>query len=260
MFRCRHEMPSHFSTIGFTIESQEELVALAERAVVVAEPVLTTSGRYLRYRSGGGEELWIQEDAGGGLIGINPHFTGRSSLRLGLAKAVRRETDTALDGAFYGHVGPDVGDPESGLCPLVFDCPDFGAASRLALPAIVTAQVAAFAHEINVYPSVAAFDAAQAAEKVRLASMSFLPTGLFAPDMTKRDPPDAFAVLTGHVTATAEKRNPVTEQRYYWALVESLGGSYDVVMDPRLVEDPPRKGGVVSGTVWLSGRIVARPN
>ncbi|MFO0593314.1 MAG: hypothetical protein U0441_37580 [Polyangiaceae bacterium] len=253
-------MPSHFSTIGFAIESQEELVALAEKALAVVEPVQTTAGRYLRYRCGGGEELWIQEDEEGGLIGINPHFSGRSALRLGLASAVRRDTDTALDGAFYCHVDPDVSDPVSGVCPLVFDCPDFGASSRLALPAIVTAQVAAFAHDITVHASVEEYEAAQATEKVRLASRSFLPTGLFAPDMTKREPPDAFAILTGHVVEAAEKRNPMTEHRYYWALVESLGGSFDVVMDPRLITEPPRRGGVVSGTVWLSGRIIDRPN
>lgn len=231
-------------------------MALAEKAIPAAEAVRGVTGRYLRFRGGGGEELWLQEDADGALIGINPHFSGRGAVRVGVVSVVRRATDTPLDGAFYGHVDPEVHHPESGVCPFVFDCPDFGARAHLRLPSIVTAQVAAFAHEISLHATVADFEASES----ELASRSFLPTGLFTPAMEKRDPPDAFALMTGHIVEALEKVNPLTGSRYFWALVETLGGRYDVVIDPTIVTSAPRVGGVISGTFWLSGRIIDFPS
>jgi hypothetical protein len=48
----------------------------------------------------------------------------------------------------------------------------------------------------------------------------------------------------------------LTGREFWWALVESYGGIYDVVIDAELVEDAPRVGGVVNGTFWLSGRVL----
>ena len=260
MFRCRREMPSHFSTIGFALESQSDMADLVEKAVTASQEIRFGGGRYLRFRGGGGEEVWIQEGSDGAIVGINPHFTGRSVVRVGVAKVVRRDIDSELDGGFSGHADPDVDDPLSGACRVVFDCPDFGATANLKLPSIVTAQVAAFAHDIQVHATFADFDALRRQGKIGLASRSFIPTGMFTPEMSKRDPPDAFALITGHVMEAEEKVNPITGSRYFWALVDTLGGRYDAVIDPSLVTVAPRAGGVISGSFWLSGRIVDFPN
>jgi hypothetical protein len=47
----------------------------------------------------------------------------------------------------------------------------------------------------------------------------------------------------------------VTGNRFWWALVDTLGGTYDVVIDPELLPDSPRAGNILSGWFWLSGRI-----
>ena len=54
----------------------------------------------------------------------------------------------------------------------------------------------------------------------------------------------------------AEKTNSLTGERYYWALVDSLGGSFDVVIDPTICEAAPEAGGVLSGSFWLCGRLL----
>ncbi len=253
-------MPSHFSIIGFALESQEQLVTLARRVCAVAEPIRCGERRYLRWRGGSGEELWIQVNEDGALIGMNPHFSGKSALRVGLTRLVRRHDDTALDGAFHAWVDPDGPDPESGVYPFVFDCPDFAVPARLRLPAVVTVQITAFAHEVTVHASAAAHAASQAGQEGKLASRSFIPSGLFGPDMARVEPPEAFAILTGHVLESAAKENAVTGSPFHWALVDTYGGVYDVVIDPRIAPELPRAGSVISGTFWLSGRVVAYPN
>jgi hypothetical protein len=60
------------------------------------------------------------------------------------------------------------------------------------------------------------------------------------------------------VLAADEKVNVLTGRAFYWALVETLGGAYDVVIDSRGLSGVPAVGGVLSGSFWLSGRIIAR--
>jgi hypothetical protein len=50
--------------------------------------------------------------------------------------------------------------------------------------------------------------------------------------------------------------NPHTQQAFWWARVRTLGGEFDVVADPEIVEGTIVQGGVIGGSAWLSGRIV----
>jgi hypothetical protein len=60
------------------------------------------------------------------------------------------------------------------------------------------------------------------------------------------------------VLAADEKINVLTGRAFYWALVDTFGGAYDVVIDSNLLPGVPEIGGVISGSFWLSGRIIAR--
>jgi hypothetical protein len=90
---------NHFSAIGFNLETQDDFVALAEEVAPAASPVPVPGGRYLRWCGGSGEELWLQVSSRESLIGMHPHFSGRSSVRVGLTGRIRRDRDTTLDGA-----------------------------------------------------------------------------------------------------------------------------------------------------------------
>ena len=61
---------------------------------------------------------------------------------------------------------------------------------------------------------------------------------------------------SGGVVEAEERRNTVTGRPFCWALVETVGGTFDVVIDPELLPDPPRAGSVLWGWFCLSGRLV----
>jgi hypothetical protein len=262
---CR---PSHFSTIGMPVNSPEEMVALAKRVVDNCASLDCPQGRYLRWSSPSGAELWLQIDAENSLVGMCPHFSGESAVRIGLTDRVIRPDGTALDGAFHGWAEPADDDPESGCYPFVFDAPDFLLHRELQLPAVVKAQIAAFAHEVSLFPSPGAYDASlppagPSPDNPELlvpargfASQSFIPSGLFSPGGQTTDPPQAHAIFTGHILKTETRRNELTGREFYWALVETLGGTFDVIIDPGLVESAPKVGGVLQGAFWLSGRLL----
>jgi hypothetical protein len=250
-------MPSHFSTIGLPVASVEEANALANRVGSLAEELPAPSGVYFRWSDPSGAELWLQVSADNELIGMNPHYAGRSAVRVGLTARLPSAEPNELDGSFQGWADPTGDAPDTGCYPFVFDAPDYRLHEGLSLPARKEVQIAAFAREIVAFKSVAAYDASQTGD-LKYASQSFIPSGLFAAAGDSTIPRRAQAIFTGHVLAADEKVNVLTGRAFYWALVETLGGAYDVVIDSRGLSGVPAVGGVLSGSFWLSGRIIAR--
>lgn len=246
-------MPSHFSSIGMPVESEEDLLELAERAAEDATPLDAGDGTYLRWSSPGGAEVWLQIDADNQLIGMQPHFAGRSAVRVRLTNRLTRSKDTALDGAFHGWADPGGDGPEGGWYPFVFDAPDYQLHRDIRLPATLEVQIAAFAHEVSVFDSEDAFEASQE-EGPKFSSESFIPSGLFS--SAGEGAPEARAIFTGRILWADVRTNELTGGRFYWALVKTLGGDFDVVIDPELLEAIPPMGGILSGSFWLSGRLL----
>jgi hypothetical protein len=248
-------MPSQFSAIGFDVTSGEDLAALASHVSDQAETIDAPGGQYLKWSPPSGEQLWLQVKRSGDAMGMNPHFAGKSSVRVALETRIVRTAHTPLDGTFLGWANPPDESTLAGDYPMAFDCPDAAIHAGLALPAVVVAQIAAFAQQLSVYESVPAYDVAQAAQGMSFPSKSFIPSGLISPGGEPIDPPESHALLAGHVLEAEERRNAVTGHPFWWALVETVGGTYDVVIDPSLLTAIPRAGNVLSGWFWLSGRL-----
>ncbi|CCD93575.1 conserved hypothetical protein [Bradyrhizobium sp. ORS 375] len=250
-------MASNFSTIGLAIDSMKDMEALVKRVIPLAERLPAPAGAYyLRWSDPSGAELWIQVDGGNELTGIRPHCAGLSNINVGLTARFPAAAPSSLDGAFQGWADPSGGEADMGCYPFMFDAPDFRCHDGLALPVCLTVQVAAFAHDVRFFETVAAYDASQT-DDVKFASRSFIPSGLFTPSGESAVPPQSRSIFAGHVIAADKKVNALTGGAFYWALVETYGGTYDVVIDEDLLPDVPRVGGVISGSFWLSGRIVA---
>jgi hypothetical protein len=248
-------MPSQFSSIGFTVSSGEDLAALASQVADKAERVSTGPGEYLKWAPPSGEQLWLQITHQGDAMGMNAHFAGKSSIRLGVEARVARPSHTPLDGTFLAWANPPAGAATGGDYPFAFDCPDAATHLNLALPAVVTAQMAAFAQQVSLYESARAYASSPDAAGSHGASRSFIPSGLVSPAGEPVIPPESHALIAGHVIEAAPRVNAISGTTYWWALVDTLGGTFDVVIDPALLPDQPRAGNVVSGWFWLSGRL-----
>ena len=128
--------------------------------------------------------------------------------------------------------------------------------SSLLVPVVYPSfQLAAFAHEIEIFDSINDYEIsnAEADDEIMFASQSFGPARMFDEDAI------TYAVFTGHIVQAELKENELTGNSFYWARAHSLGDAqFDAVIDPGLVEDehPPQAGGVVKANFWLSGRLV----
>ena len=251
-------MASNFSCIGFPVASGDDFVTLAEQVASIATPVEAKAGTYLRWSPPTGEELWLQVDRGNHLRGMNPHFRGRSSMRVRVDERIRRDDHTVLDGAFHAFAMPEGDGDEAQLYPFVFDAPDADVHASLALPATVLVQLAAFASQAECFPSPEAFAASPRGG--RFASKAFIPSGLFSMDGETLDAPRAYVILIGHVLESATLENHLTHLPYHWALIDTYGGMLDAVIDPALLPETPPQGGVMMGSFWVSGRILGGEN
>jgi len=247
-------VPSQFSAVGFSVSSGEDLAALASQVAERAETIDAQDGQYLKWAPPSGEQLWLQVKRNGDAMGMNPHFEGKSSVPVLVEARIARKTHTPLDGTFLAWANPSAG-ASAGDYPFVFDCPDAATHDALTLPATLTAQIAAFAQQLTVYPSQQAYDAAQAAQGFPFESRSFIPSGLISPSGEPVTPPESHALFAGQVVEASERRNAVTGRPFWWALVDTVGGTFDVVIDPSLLSAPVGEGHIVSGWFWLSGRL-----
>jgi hypothetical protein len=244
---------SHFSTIGLLINTDAELIECVERVMPDAEKFPTPHGTYLRWVDPSGAELWIQLNAENELVGVNPHFGGRSRVRVFLTHTLGTGNPNVLDGRFHGWADPAKATPEhSGAYPFLFDAPDAACHLELKLPSEVDVQIAAFAHDIQVFANAKAFDASQTSDCWH-TSESFIPSGLLGAANERR----AEASFNGHVLRAERRTNHFTGTEFVWCLIRSTGGTFDVVVDPELLPALPPVGGVVSGAFWLTGRIGA---
>jgi hypothetical protein len=248
-------VPSQFSAIGFAVSSGEDLAALASRVAERADTIDVQAGQYLKWAPPSGEQLWLQVKRNGDAMGMNPHFEGKSSVRVVVEARIARDAQTPLEGAFLAWANPPAGAAAGGDYPLAFDCPDAATHDALTLPATLIAQIAAFAQQVTVYESPNAYDAAQAAQGLAFPSRSFIPSGIISPSGEPVTPPESHALIAGEVIEAAERQNAITGQPFWWALVDTVGGTFDVVIDPELLSRPVHAGNVISGWFWLSGRL-----
>ena len=244
-------MASHLSSIGLPVGSEAEFWDLAQRVGPDAAGVPFDGGQYFYWRDGSGAELWLQV-ADDQFLGMAPHFTGDSEVHARLDFRVPSSDGSPFDGAFRAAAVTDTGD-----YPFIFDSPEFMRLSRLDLPCEVILQVAAFAHELEVFDSESAFAAAQSANAD--AGSPTLLARHFSHSDRLDDGPDNLsqsrAVLNGVVLSSEECANSLTGRRFIWASVECEAGTFDIVADPTLLSLPPAVGSVVSGSFWLSGRV-----
>ena len=247
-------MVDHFSPIGFLIKSEEDFMELVNQIEEAEDIVPVKKGTYIRWSSGCGAELWLQADRKNRFIGGSPHFSGTSQVQIGLVDRVKRPYDNALEGAFRAWADPTPEGPTNGAYPFVFDAPDFAAYPDFKVPSLATAQISAFAEEITVYESQEAFLASQTGEH-KLAPQSFIPLGLFPDSAQGKESADARAWFAGHVLKSEKRVNDLSGETFIWASVETLGGTYDVVVASSMMDELPVEGSVVSGSFWLSGRL-----
>ncbi|WP_141731432.1 hypothetical protein [Oligoflexus tunisiensis] len=250
-------MASHLSSIGFPVQNEQDLYTLAEKVSQKAKPHDIGQGYYLNYQDPSGAAIWLHADQDRQITGMNPHFVGPSVMPVKIVRSLHREKDHAFEGSYFAWVAPEEEhNHQEGAYPLLFDAPDFLRHSQQKLPAILLVQIAAFAHEVDIFTTEEAWKES-ATDAPGMAPESFIPAGLFPVDgKANAALPSAHALISGHVLDVQKRTNQMTGKGFWWLQVQSYAAIYDVVVDPILLKMEPQPGHLVKGSFWLSGVIV----
>ena len=249
-------MATHFSTLGFQLATPDDFPALAKRVAGSSEVLPCPGGSYLHWKGDSGAELWVQVDDNGRFLDIQPHFSAMATMRVGVTTRLSRPTDTPLDGAWRGWADPlDDEDPSQGRFEITFEAPDFGLHHDIQLPALLSVQLAAFAHRVTLFDTEEDFrDSPDVAG--RLQPQAFIASPQTVRERGETEPLRAEALVWGHILKVQQLTNDLTGLPFYWLLMETDGGRIDLLIDPELLPYEPPVGGIVMTVCWLSGRIL----
>lgn len=248
---------NHFSDIGFKVEEEEDFAHLVLTVAKEGKLLEAHHGNYFFWSPASGIELWAQTSKEGRILGLNPHFSGVAQMRARVTDLVRNE-EFPLDGSLSAWADPDTqDDPQDGLYPFLVDLPDFDLVKeRINPPEIVTLQVAAFAHDMNLFPNEQTYLSDTSESSVRYAAESFIPSGLFV-KAEENEQPRAEALITGIIEEVNKRVNPTSGLSFYHIVVKTFGAKIDVVVDPSCLSTEPVIDGIAQGNYWLSARVIS---
>lgn len=248
---------SNLSDIGFPVQSEQDVNVLITETIKRVESIKCPHGIYLKFTDPSGAQIYLQGNLQQELVGFNPHFDGKSRRTVSLTKAIERDS-SELDGGFQASANSQDNADNSVEYPFVFDVPNFRIVPNYQFPQFREIQLTAFAsNDFKIFDDEESYLDSQVDEP-KLASKSFIPSGMFLPDENKTaiEPPRPIGIFAGEIKEFELKTNQLSNEKFYWFLVESLGGEIDVVADVKLISNEPKIGGIVSGQFWLSGKIV----
>jgi len=262
---------SHFSSIGLAADGQDGFVRLIDQVMegAVDDAPATPPARHVRWTDASGASVAIHADAPPEIACVTPYFVSPSPTRWRV-----RTHAAALD-------------PECAHCGGA-DCDVLDDAGELVTR--TTAQwlhfvpyrtwladgtrdfpleVVAFAHQASFFATEQAFSDGQAAwfgdepmaatgKPMRLATESFMPTGMFA-EAGATVGERAVVLFAGRVESVARPVNALTSRSFLHARVATLPGALDVVADPAVLEGTPAVGALALVSGWLVGRPTVAP-
>ncbi|MGH2349865.1 MAG: hypothetical protein ACRDFT_10440 [bacterium] len=251
-------MSSHFACIGFPVTDVEEYWALARRAAAEGLRMETPNGGALvRWAVGNGPEVWAQIDPAGDLVGAAPFFSTNISFKISVTGS-GEDPDEHMDGWVDGWLEPSEEDePYSGVFPLRINLVDFALSSRrlTQFPALHTVELAALAHEADLYEDEAAYKAAPG-EVFRLPAQSFVSTAHSSVDEPQPFA-EATALASGIIREAARMTNPASDATFWRAALATQGVTLPVFVAPGDLSGPVRAGQILSGGFWLLGRLTS---
>lgn len=270
-------MITHARCLGY--DEAQSLVHALHTILSESEGYEVQNGAYFVWHSPSGAQIWLAmksgeqgEDASGTasleVVDLEPHFDGAGRMQTAVVEVVPYD-DTHLIGALYGWSSPlTVEDPESGYYPFSVDLRDFSTHQHAwqTLPRMVTLQIAAFAQEAWCFEDEQQYlqsDQSILTETededtgelvtLRLAPQAMLPINEGASDNVAGN----YALLTGRIVELRRLQNPHTSKYFVAMLVDTYGGSVDVVALEKDIEGTPQVNGTVKAYAWLSAQVIS---
>jgi len=262
-------MSTRLHALGFpaswTLQAAQQLEALAEGK---ARTVQAPKGHYRLWRTQAGAELWFHcprrdparrgaptpAPSGHRLTAVTPFHRGLSSCSVRIGRVLTFDRSNPLEGSCLAWLPPAaVGGREQ---VIVLELAPFALQPLKPTPFNTIAQIACFAHAVWAFPDVATYSTSTPRNR-RIMAGAFSPiTETDVPEvrLSYRHSPVTLGLATGLVKRSIRHTNPVTGDPYYWMLLETRRGTFDVLANPASVTGDISEGQVAQ----VCGSFLAR--
>ncbi|MCL2044762.1 MAG: hypothetical protein FWG88_00055 [Oscillospiraceae bacterium] len=247
-------MPSHYSDIGFTINNVEEFTSFIHQLYESGVDVPSINGTYRKVVIDEKIEFWIQIvkselfERQASIVGVEFHFSSTNINPFRFDYWI--EPKENLSGEAYVWSLYDGDDS----FPMVINIPNADLYVGLQNDDIINVQLACFAEELNLYDSKEEYEKSQTTE-LKFSDEYFIPSGTFnldGSDMT----PTSDIMFSGYILSIEKRTNSFTGNEYFYFTVRCQGIVFDVLADPALIKKDPKIEGILSGSFWVSGKII----
>ena len=272
-------MSKILANLGFIVNTDKSYWELWQQITEHGEIIITPSSSYFRWTPSKNLELWAKVKPTEDIGHIHSHYVGGSIMRVALVekRAYEDEKDVLADGFFVAYTKPQQGvgfvskykhlhygdGTYSSYIPFVFNVPGYDRYATLQLPVLVDVQITCFALMSWSYESEdewldkqAEWDTSGEEDPYVWSGETFSPSTMLYQRKDPNDFPMPMAFIAGTVLDTAIITNPVTDEEFCWACIETVAGQLDVVASIDKLNGYMVTGGVITGDFYLSGRVV----
>jgi hypothetical protein len=251
-------MSSHFACIGFPVTDMEEYWKLAHRAAAEGQRVSAADGSALtRWAPGAGVEIWAHLNAAGEVLGAIPFFSAGRPYRISVTGS-GDDPDEEMEGWIDGWLEPaEEGEPYSGAFPLRADLVNYALTrTRLtSFPSLQRIELAALAHEAELFDSEAAYRAAPG-DVYRVPLGSFTSAAHFGADEEIEGFQESTGLFSARILAVQTLVNPVTGARFWEIEIRPQNAGLWILADQETLGREPAVGQILSGSAWLLARLL----
>ena len=260
--------------MGFPAHWTPEVLALVDTlAQSKSRLVGASKGNYRVWRSPHGAELWFhypqrvvrpagkrQSDGTPDATpvlrpnSVTPFHRGLSSCTIKVGRYLTLDRANPLEGSCMAWL-PATGSGSREQV-IVLELAPFGLHPLRTPPHSTTAQIVCFAHALWAYPDAASYSVHTPGNR-RIHAGSFSPvTEADVPEvkLTYSSSPITLGLATGIVRRAIRHANPETGEPYYWLLLETKRGTFDVVANPTSMSGDVSEGNIAQ----VCGSFVAR--
>jgi len=248
-------MPSHYSDMGFSFNSADEHAIFLQQVFDSGKDVLSKNGTYRIVIIDEKIEFWIQIMKSGLLKrksrieSVEFHFSSTNSNSVRFDYWI--EPKEYLSGKAYVW---NVYNGNDSL-PVVLNMPDADLHHRLKKGNIINVQFACFSEELDLFDTKEEYYESQTSEP-KFSDEFFVPSGTFNIGETPKKP-TSHVMFSGCILSAEKRTNSHTLKNYYHFTVKCQEVIFDVLADTEFVMKEPKIGGVLSGSFWISGKIIS---
>lgn len=268
-------MSTRLHALGFPAEWTPELLAHVETmAASRSRLVGAARGNYRVWRSQQGAELWfhypqrsikerpraatpgekapVQSDARP--AAVTPFHRGLSSCKIKIGRYLAIDRVNPLEGSCMAWLPPPATGGQDQI--IVLELAPYGLQPLRTPPYTTTAQIVCFAHAVWAFKDPLTYSRETPSNR-RIQSGTFSPiTEADVPEvkLSYRQSPITLGLATGIVRRAIRHVNPETGEPYYWMLLETKRGSFDVVANPLQVQGDISEGNIAQ----VCGSFLAR--